>query len=148
MRCYTLPLKECLALINPVFCPTSSTYQKHFKLGQCLEIDDKRSLAGFDDVTLARSLFTDCSAFYRPAFYRLKRVNILAKSSNFFPLWNQNLPISSLSFHASTIEIFVTYFKWREAPKIFHFFTKNWAKQSLRWREAPKISIFYTKWKK
>ena len=55
------------------------------------------------------------------------------------------MPMSSLSFHASTIEIFVTYFKWREAPKIFHFFTKNWAKYSLRWREGPKIVHFLHK---
>ena len=35
LRCNTPPLNEGLALINPVFCPTSSTYQKHLKLGQC-----------------------------------------------------------------------------------------------------------------
>ena len=45
------PLNEGLALINPVFCPTSSTNQKHLKLGQCLEIDDRRSLSKFGDVT-------------------------------------------------------------------------------------------------
>ena len=45
------PLNEGLALMNPVFCPTSSTYQKHLKLGQCLEIDDRRSLSKFGDVT-------------------------------------------------------------------------------------------------
>ena len=33
------------------FSPTSSTYQKYLKLGQCLEIDDKRSLNKFGDVT-------------------------------------------------------------------------------------------------
>ena len=43
------PLNEGLALINPVFCPTSSTNQKHLKLGQCLEIDDRRSLNKFGD---------------------------------------------------------------------------------------------------
>ena len=51
LRCNTPPLYEGLALINPVFCPTSSTYQKHLKLGQCLEIDDRTSLSKFDDVT-------------------------------------------------------------------------------------------------
>ena len=51
LRCNTPPLNEGLALINPVFCPTSSTYQKHLKLGQCLEIDDRRSLSKFGDVT-------------------------------------------------------------------------------------------------
>ena len=45
------PLNEDLALTDPVFCPTSSTYQKHLKLGQCLEIDDRRSLSKFGDVT-------------------------------------------------------------------------------------------------
>ena len=52
LRCNTPPpppLSE--GLINPVFCPTSSTYQKHLKLGQCLEIDDRRSLSKFGDVT-------------------------------------------------------------------------------------------------
>ena len=50
--CNTLPpLNEGRALINPVFCPTSSTNQKHLKLGQCLEIDDMRSLSKFGDVT-------------------------------------------------------------------------------------------------
>ena len=44
-------LNEGLALINPVFCPTSSTNQKHLKLGQCLEIDDRISLSKFGDVT-------------------------------------------------------------------------------------------------
>ena len=52
LRCNTPPpLNEGLALINPVFCPTSSTDQKHLKLGQCLEIDDRRSLSKFGDVT-------------------------------------------------------------------------------------------------
>ena len=54
LRCYTAPrppLNEGLALINPVFCPTSSTDQKHLKLGMCLEIDDRRSLSKFGDVT-------------------------------------------------------------------------------------------------
>ena len=32
-------LNEGLALIYPVFCRTSSTNQKHLKLGQCLEIE-------------------------------------------------------------------------------------------------------------
>ena len=45
------PVTEGLALTNPVFCPTSSTDQKHLKLGQCLEIDDRRSLSKFGDVT-------------------------------------------------------------------------------------------------
>ena len=45
------PLNEDLSLINPVFCPTSATYQKHLKLGQCLEIDDRRSLSKFGDIT-------------------------------------------------------------------------------------------------
>ena len=72
------PLNEGLALINPVFCPTSSTYQKHLKLGQCLEIDDRRSLSKFGDVTWPSLHFTDRSVFYRPAFYRLvcKIVNL------------------------------------------------------------------------
>ena len=53
LRCNTPPppLNEGLALINPVFCPTSSTDQKHLKLSQCLEIDDRRSLSKFGDVT-------------------------------------------------------------------------------------------------
>ena len=33
------------------FFPTSSTNQKHFKLGQFLEIDDRRPLSKFGDVT-------------------------------------------------------------------------------------------------
>ena len=45
------PLKEGLALINPIFCPTTSTYQKHLKLSQCLEKDDRRLLSKFGDVT-------------------------------------------------------------------------------------------------
>ena len=45
------PLNVGLALINHVFPPTSFTYQKHLKLGQCLEIDDRRSLSKFGDVT-------------------------------------------------------------------------------------------------
>ena len=53
------------------FCPTSSTYQKHLKLGQCLEIDDRRPLSKFGDVTLPSSHFTERSVFYRPTFYRL-----------------------------------------------------------------------------
>ena len=51
LRCNTPPLNEGLALMNPVFCPTSSTDQKHLKLGHCLEIDDRRSLSKFGDVT-------------------------------------------------------------------------------------------------
>ena len=70
-RCNTPPLNEGLALINPVFCPTSSTYQKHLKLGQCLELDKRRSLSKFGDVTLASSHFKDRSLSYRPAFHRL-----------------------------------------------------------------------------
>ena len=78
LRCYTPPLNEGLALTNPVFCPINSTYQKHLKLGQCLEIDDRRPLSKFGDVTLPSSHFTDRSVFYRPAFYRLvcKLVNL------------------------------------------------------------------------
>ena len=70
------PLNE--ALINPVFCPTSSTNQKHLKLSQCLEIDDRRSLSKFGDVTWPSLHFTDRSVFYRPVFYRLvcKIVNL------------------------------------------------------------------------
>ena len=49
LRCNKL--NECLALINPIFCPTSYANQKHLKLGQCLEIDDRRSLSKFGDVT-------------------------------------------------------------------------------------------------
>jgi len=45
------PLNEGLALTNPVFRPIKSTYQKHLKLGQCLEIDNRRSLSIFGDVT-------------------------------------------------------------------------------------------------
>ena len=41
---------EDLALINPVYCPTSATYQKHLKLGKCLEIDNRRSLSKFGDI--------------------------------------------------------------------------------------------------
>ena len=76
--CNTPPLNEGLALINPVFCPTSSTNQKHLKLGQCLEIDDRRSLSKVGDVTWPSLHFTDRSVFYRPAFYRLvsKIVNL------------------------------------------------------------------------
>ena len=79
------PLNEGLALINPVFCPTSSTNQKHLKLGQCLEIDDRRSLSKFGDVTWPSLHFTDRSVFYRPAFYRL-----VCKIVN---LWDINLKI-------------------------------------------------------
>ena len=65
------PYKSC-------FFPTSSTYQKHLNLGQCLETDDRRSLSKFGDVTWPSSHFTDRSVFYRPAFYRLacKIVNL------------------------------------------------------------------------
>ena len=49
------------------------------------------------------------------------KVNILAKSSNFFPLWNQNMLISSVFFHTGTDETLMTYFKRREVPEIFHF---------------------------
>ena len=41
------PLTEGLALISPVYCQTSSTYQKHLKLGHSLEVDDRRSLSKF-----------------------------------------------------------------------------------------------------
>ena len=51
LRCNPPPLNGGLALINPVFCPTSSAYQKHLKLIQCLEIDERRSLSTFGDVT-------------------------------------------------------------------------------------------------
>ena len=79
LRCNTPPpLNEGLALINPVLCSTSSTYQKHLKLGQCLEIDYRRSLSKFGDVTLPSLYFRDLSVFYRSAFYRLvcKIVNL------------------------------------------------------------------------
>lgn len=45
------PLNEGLALIDPFFYPTSSTYQRQLKLGLCLEIDDRRSSSKFCDVT-------------------------------------------------------------------------------------------------
>ena len=64
-------LNEGLALINPVFCPTSSTNQKHLKLGQCLEIDDRRSLSKYGDVTWPNSHFTTQFAFYRSVLYTL-----------------------------------------------------------------------------
>ena len=74
LRCY-IPhhpqLNEGLTIANTVFCPTSSPYQKHLKLGQCLEIDDRRSLSKFGDVTWPSLHFTDRSVFCRPAFYRL-----------------------------------------------------------------------------
>ena len=51
LRCNASPpLNMGLALINPVFCPTSSTNQKHLKLSQCLEIDERRPLSKFGDV--------------------------------------------------------------------------------------------------
>ena len=60
------------------FFPTSSTYQKHLKLSQCLEIDDRRSLSKFGDGALGSSHFTDHSVFYRPSFFRLvcKKINL------------------------------------------------------------------------
>ena len=63
LRCYppSPPLNEGLALTNPVFCPTSSTYQKPLKLGQCLEIDNRRSLSKFGDVTWNVCKNADCS---------------------------------------------------------------------------------------
>ena len=39
------------SLINAVFCPISSTNLKHLKLDHCLEIDDRRSLCNFGEVT-------------------------------------------------------------------------------------------------
>ena len=45
------PLNEGLALIDSAFCPASSTYQTHLNLGQCLEIDDRRSHSIFHDLT-------------------------------------------------------------------------------------------------
>ena len=44
------PLSEGVALINPIFCPTSSTHEKHLKLSQCLEIGDRRPLSEYGDV--------------------------------------------------------------------------------------------------
>ena len=78
--CSALPTSNEGLALNPVFCPTSSsTYQKHLKLGQCLEIDDRRPLSKFGDFTLPSSNFTDRSVFYRPTIYRLvcKIVNLL-----------------------------------------------------------------------
>ena len=49
-----------------VFSPTSSTYQKHLKHGQCLEIGDRRSLSKFGDVIWPTSNFADRSVFNRP----------------------------------------------------------------------------------
>ena len=40
-----------LALTKCRFSPTTSTYQKHLKLGQCLEIGDRRSFSKFGDNT-------------------------------------------------------------------------------------------------
>ena len=40
-----------LALTKCRFSPTTSTYQKHLKLGQCLEIGDRRSFSKFGDGT-------------------------------------------------------------------------------------------------
>ena len=64
--------------LNPVFCLTSSTYQKHLKRGQCIEIDDSRSLSKFGDVMWPSLHFTYRSVFHRPAFYRMvcKIVNL------------------------------------------------------------------------
>ena len=45
--------------------PTSSTYQKHLKLGHCLEIDDRISHSKFGYVTRPSLHFTDRSIFYR-----------------------------------------------------------------------------------
>ena len=50
------------------FPPTSSTYQKHLKLGQCLEIDDSRPLSKFGEFTWSSSHFTGRSVFCRPTF--------------------------------------------------------------------------------
>ena len=49
--CIPSPLNEGLALIKCCFCSISFTYQMHLKLDQCLEIDDRRSLSKFGDVT-------------------------------------------------------------------------------------------------
>ena len=75
-RCYTPHRTRVLPLWNTI--SISFTYQKHLKLGQCLEIDDRRPLSKFGDVTLPSSHFTDRSVFYRQAFYRLvcKIVNL------------------------------------------------------------------------
>ena len=72
------PLNQGLALIKYRFCLSSSAkgiiyqyysygsaYQKHLKLSQCLEIDDRKSLTKFGDVTLPRSHFANYSVFYR-----------------------------------------------------------------------------------
>ena len=40
-----------------VFSPTSSTYKKYLKLGQCLGIDNRRSLDKFGDVTWQTVLY-------------------------------------------------------------------------------------------
>ena len=71
LRCTLTPLNEGLVLTNPVFPSTSSTYQKHLKLGQCLEIDDRTPQSKFGDVTWLTLHFADRAVFYRPAFYRL-----------------------------------------------------------------------------
>ena len=55
-------LNEGLALINAVFSPTSSTYQKLWN-SQCLKIVDRRSLSKFDDITWPSCHFTDRFVF-------------------------------------------------------------------------------------
>ena len=49
-NCGVTPPIEQGPLENAVFSPTNFIYQKHLKLGQCREIDDKRSLSKFGDV--------------------------------------------------------------------------------------------------
>ena len=51
------------------------------------------------------------------------RVNILAKSSNFSLSWNQNMPISSLFFYASTNENLHNIFQMAQSAENFPFFT-------------------------
>ena len=65
---HPLPLNQGLALIMCCFRPTSSTNQKHSKLCQCLEIDNRRSLSKFVDVRLPSSQFHSRSLFYREGF--------------------------------------------------------------------------------
>ena len=43
------------------------------------------------------------------------------------------------------LKIFITYFKWREAPKIFHFLQKIWQNKASDGAKRRKFSIFYTK---
>ena len=49
------------------------------------------------------------------------RVNIFAKSSNFFPLLKKNMPIFPCFFTTTSVKIFMASFKWRKAPESFPF---------------------------